>query len=160
MVIFQDKYSSEMSNSLEIKKEKSDINNIIALSNSLSKDELKKAIKLDEASTIPKFESCKNVGKKEQIGCFNKEMVKHIEKHFNYPTEAVINKIEGKVWVRFVIDKNGNVSNIKALGPKGGRVLDHEAIRVVSKLPKFIPGKNRGKNISIKYGFPISFDLD
>ena len=53
-----------------------------------------------------------------------------------------------------------NVCNIKTLGPRGGKILDNEAIRVVSKLPKFIAGKNKGKKVSVKYGFPISFSLD
>ena len=156
--ISKTQHNVDISNSLEIRKEDSVINNVLALSNTLSKDELKKAVKFDAASTIPQFSSCK--GKKENLNCFNTEMIKHIEKHFNYPNEAVIKKIEGKVWVRFVIDTDGNVSNIKTLGPKGGKVLDNEAIRVITQLPKFTPGKNNGKKVSVKYGFPISFSLD
>ena len=153
-------HALEISNSLEIKKENTAINNILALTNKLSKEDLKKAVKFDEASNIPLFANCENANKKNQVSCFNKEMIKHIEKHFNYPTEAVIKKLQGNVWVRFVIGKDGNVTNIKTLGPKGGKVLDDEAKRVVSMLPKFIPGKNNGEKISVKYGFPISFSLD
>lgn len=87
-------------------------------------------------------------------------MVKHIEKHFNYPNEAVIKKIEGNVQTRSIIGKDGNVTNIKTLGPKGGEVLNNEAKRVVAKLPKFIPGKNNRKKVSVKYGFPINFSLE
>lgn len=153
-------HSTEISNSLDIKEENTAINSILALSNKLSKEEIKKAVKFDETSNIPLFSNCKDANKNEALGCFNKEMVKHIEKHFNYPSEAVIKKLEGNVWIRFIIGKDGSVTNIKTLGPKGGKVLDNEAKRVVAKLPKFIPGKNKGKKVSVKYGFPISFSLD
>ena len=158
--ISKTEHSSDISNSLAIKKEDKAINSILALSNSLSKEEIKKAVRFTETSDIPKFSNCEGVKGNESLNCFNTEMVKHIEKHFNYPIDAVIKKIEGKVWVRFIIDTDGNVSNIKTLGPKGGKILDNEAIRVVSKLPKFIAGKNKGKKVSVKYGFPISFSLD
>lgn len=153
-------HSTEISNSLEIKQENNAINSIVALSNKLSKEEIKNAVKFDETPNIPLFSNCDKTAKKEQLNCFNKEMVKHIEKHFNYPTEAVIKKIQGNVWIRFIIGKDGNISNIKTLGPKGATILNNEAKRVVAKLPKFIPGTAKGEKISVKYGFPISFSLD
>lgn len=158
--ISQTAHASEISNSIQIKKEDNAIDNILALSNSLSREEIKKALKFENIQNIPRFSNCNSSNKSEELSCFNSEMVKHIEKYFNYPNEALIKKIEGKVWVRFIIDKNGNVSNIKTLGPKGGKVLDNEAIRVVSKLPKFIPGNTNGEKVSVKYGFPISFSLN
>jgi len=151
-------HSSEISNSLSLKKDNSDF--IANLSNSLSKEEVKKASKFSTVDNIPLFKACKGSKKKEQLDCFNTEMIKHIQEHFRYPSDAVINKIEGNVWVRFIIDKEGNVTNIKTLGPKGGKILDHEAMRVVSKLPKFIPGEKDGESTSVKYGFPISFSLE
>lgn len=87
-------------------------------------------------------------------------MIKHIQEHFKYPNQAIINKTQRDVWVRFIIDKSGNISNIKALGPQNGKILEQEAIRVVSKLPKFIPGTKDTKKTSVKYGFPISFSLE
>ena len=81
------------------------------------------------------------------------------QKYFRYPSEAVRNQIEGDVWVRFVIDKNGYVKNIKTLGPKGGDLLNEEAKRVVTKLPRFAPARKGGKSVSVKYGFPINFSL-
>jgi len=150
-------HASEISNSLSLEKSNTTIAN---LSNSLSAEEVKKANKFNAVDQIPFFAVCKDSKKKEQLNCFNTEMIKHIQKHFRYPSEAIISKTEGDVWVRFIIDKSGNVSNIKTLGPKGGKVLDQEAARVVSKLPKFIPGKLNGKKVSVKYGFPISFSLE
>lgn len=87
-------------------------------------------------------------------------MVKHINKHFKYPSEAIRNQIQGEVWVRFIIDNNGFVRNIKTLGPDNGEILNEEAKRVVFKLPNFKPAKNNGKTVSVKYGFPINFSLE
>ena len=94
------------------------------------------------------------------MDCFNLEMVKHIQKHFRYPGEAVRNSIEGEVWVRFIIDKDGIVKNIKTLGPNNGELLNEEAKRVVSKLPDFKPAKKNNEPVSVKYGFPINFSLE
>lgn len=151
-------HSSAMSSALSLKENNS--NTIANLSNSLSAEEVRKASKFNAVNKIPLFNACKGTKKDKALNCFNTEMIKHIQKHFNYPNDAIIEKKEGDVWVRFIIDKNGNVSNIKGLGPVGGDVLVQEATRVVSKLPKFIPGVKDGKKTSVKYGFPISFSLE
>lgn len=140
--------------SLELKKK------IEKLNSNLSAEEVRKAEKFTTVDNIPLFESCASVGKSKRMDCFNTEMMKHIEKHFRYPAQAVRERIEGEVWVRFVIDKNGGVSNIKTLGPKGGEILKEEAMRVVANLPKFMPAKKNGDYASVKYGFPISFSLE
>ncbi|WP_299680297.1 energy transducer TonB [uncultured Tenacibaculum sp.] len=132
--------------------------NIAALKNSLSREELRKAQKFATVDAIPAFPNCNNDG--DQLDCFNTEMIKHIQEYFVYPNEALLNKQEGEVWVRFIIDKNGNVTNIKTLGPKGGKILNDEAVRVVSNLPKFTPATKDGKPVSVKYGFPINFSLE
>lgn len=147
-------HSSEISKELELK-------NVMAnLSNKLSAEEVRKADRFSTVDEIPVFAECSSTSGDDRLDCFNTEMVKHIQKHFNYPSEAVIKKIEGEVWVRFIIDKNGNVTNIKALGPENGDILKAEAIRVVSKLPTFVAGVKKGKNTSVKYGFPINFSLN
>jgi len=153
-------HTNEISNSLSINKKESAINNIATLTNSLSAEEVKKAQRFSTVDKIPLFNACKGSKGNKALGCFNQEMIKHIQKHFRYPHDAVINKIEGDVWVRFIIDDNGVVSNIKTLGPQGGKILDQEAFRVVSKLPMFIPGVKDGKSTSVKYGFPITFSLE
>lgn len=134
--------------------------NLSRITEKLSREELAKAKKLYYVEKIPLFNQCKKVKKKERLDCFNEEMVKHINKHFRYPSEAVRNQIQGEVWVRFIIDKDGYVTNIKTLGPDEGEILNEEARRVVSKLPHFEPGKNDGERVSVKYGFPINFSLE
>jgi len=152
--------NNKIVNDLSLKKGNSSAIDLAKLSNKLSAEEVKKANRFSTVDEIPLFDACKSVKKKEALNCFNEQMILHIQEHFDYPSEAIINKIEGDVWVRFIIDKNGNVSNIKTLGPQGGKILDQEAIRVVSKLPKFIPGIKDGNKTSVKYGFPISFSLE
>lgn len=147
-------YSSEVAKTLALR------NSVANLTNTLSAAEVRKAEKFMSVDTLPKFEACKGVDKDEEANCFNTEMIKHIEKYFSYPSEAVVNKTEGNVWVRFVIDANGTVTNIKTLAPENGELLSLEAKRVVSKLTKFIPANKNGKNVAVKYGFPINFSLD
>lgn len=152
-------HASDISNSLSIKKDKA-LNNIAKLTNTLSIEQVRKASRFSNVDKIPMFSDCKKGKKSEALDCFNDEMIKHIQKHFRYPNDAVINKTQGEVWVRFIIDQDGNVTNIKTLGPKGGDILDQEAIRVVSKLPRFKPGVKEGKRTAVKYGFPITFSLE
>ena len=134
--------------------------NIKDIKNKLSAEELKKAAKFSAVDKIPLFNSCKKAKKGERVDCFNEQMVNHISKYFRYPSDAIKESIQGEVWIRFIIDKNGEVKNIKTLGPKNGKILNQEAIRVVSKLPQFIPAKKDGGRISVKYGFPIAFALE
>lgn len=152
-------HSSEVDNSLSLANENG-LNTITNLTNTLSAEEVRTANRFSNVDKIPLFTSCRGAKKNERVDCFNTQMIKHIQKHFKYPKNAVINKIEGDVWIRFIIDKQGDVTNIKALGPKGCEILDQEAIRVVSKLDKFIPGVKDKENTTVKYGFPITFSLE
>lgn len=106
---------------------------------------------------IPLFKKCKNTPLLNQSKCFEQQMVKHIVSNFSYPKEALLNGIEGKVLVQFTIDKKGNVIDIKKRGPKGGELLESEATRLISTLPKFVPGVHNGDNVNVKYALPIIF---
>lgn len=81
-----------------------------------------------------------------------------IAKSINYPVIAQENGIQGKVYVTFVVDKDGGISEAKvARGVDPS--LDKEALRVVNMLPKWKPGKQRGKPVRVSYTVPISFVL-
>ena len=83
---------------------------------------------------------------------------KYIAQAIKYPTIAQENGIQGKVFVNFVVDRDGSVSNAKiARGVDPS--LDKEALRVVNGLPKWKPGKQRGKPVRVSYTVPISFQL-
>lgn len=83
---------------------------------------------------------------------------KYIASAIKYPTIAQENGIQGKVFVNFVVDKDGSISNAKiARGVDPS--IDKEALRVVISLPKWKPGMQRGKAVRVSYTVPISFQL-
>ena len=87
------------------------------------------------------------------------EMRRFIADNIKYPEEAKAQKIQGKVFVQFVIDKNGDV-----VSPKIARgidpILDKEAIRVIQSLPKWEPGTQRGEAVNVSFTVPIDFKID
>lgn len=108
---------------------------------------------------VPMFPGCEKVSRDKQRECFTEQMTKHINKYFNYPDRAREDQIQGRVTVMFVIDKTGTVTNLRVKGPKGGELLNEEAERIINKLPKFTPGKQRGKAVGVSYAQPIMFKL-
>jgi TonB family protein len=83
---------------------------------------------------------------------------KILANNIKYPESAKQKGIAGKVYASFVIEKDGSVSRVKvARGVDPS--LDSEAIRVVSSLPKWKPGKQRGQNVAVQYTVPINFSL-
>ena len=86
------------------------------------------------------------------------EAMKFLAKNIKYPVEAQQAKIEGRVIVRFVVGRDGSVSDVEVMRGVSPE-LDAEAVRVVSLMPKWIPGKQRGKAVAVKYTMPIMFRL-
>lgn len=83
---------------------------------------------------------------------------KYIANTLNYPDVAKKEGIQGKVYVSFVVEKDGSVGDTKiARGVEPA--LDNEALRVVKTLPKWIPGKQKGKAVRVQYTLPINFAL-
>ncbi len=81
-----------------------------------------------------------------------------IKQHIEYPQACVDSGIQGKVYVRFIVNAAGHVNNaeiIKGVNP----AMNNEALRVANLLPDFIPGKNKGNNVSVYYMLPITFAL-
>lgn len=123
-----------------------------------SEDTLEK-IPFNLVEEIPLFSKCKNEPIVKQVGCFEEQMSTHIKKYFNYPKKAMADGIEGRVLVQFTIDELGNVADIRTRSPKGGELLGEEAERIINKLPTFVPGKQQGKIVKVKYGIPIGFKI-
>ena len=86
------------------------------------------------------------------------EAMKFLAKNIKYPVAAQQAKIGGRVIVQFVVARDGSVSDVKVVRGVSPE-LDAEAIRVVSMMPKWIPGKQRGKAVAVKYTMPIMFRL-
>ena len=84
---------------------------------------------------------------------------KYIASHVQYPAIARENSLQGKVYVKFVIGKNGEVENVSiARGIDAS--LDAEALRVIQGMPKWKPGMQRGKPVRVAYTVPINFKLN
>ena len=86
-------------------------------------------------------------------------LMKYIQKNVKYPAIAKEYNITGKVYVSFIVDKKGSVTNVKIV--RGvDKNLDAEAMRVVKSLPKYKPGKQRGKSVRVMFTIPINFTLN
>ncbi len=83
---------------------------------------------------------------------------KYIASHVKYPNVARESGIEGKVYLRFCVTSTGAVSKVTVLRPVDP-LLDKEAVRVIKSLPKWSPGEQRGKKVSVWYTVPINFQL-
>lgn len=81
-----------------------------------------------------------------------------LDKNLQYPQMAKEQSIQGKVWIGFIVDKFGNVSNVEVLRGIGGG-CDEEAARVVGIMPRWNPGKQSGRPVIVKFRFPINFTL-
>jgi protein TonB len=85
-------------------------------------------------------------------------LMKYIQKNVKYPPIAKEYNITGKVYVSFIVDKSGAVTNVKVV--RGvDKNLDAEAVRVVKSLPKYKAGKQRGKPVRVMFTIPINFTL-
>ena len=87
-----------------------------------------------------------------------KALLKWLGKEIHYPPVAEEMGISGKVIVQFVIGKDGSVRDVEGLRSVDAD-LDKEAIRVVKKMPKWIPGKQQGVPVSVRFTLPITFKI-
>ena len=122
-------------------------------------EELDEEVPFAVLEDAPIFPGCENVPKNQRSACFQEQIQKFINKNQRYPEKAAEENIQGRVSVLFVIDKDGSIINVQAKGPKGAELLEKEALRVISKLPKIKPGMQRGKPVKIKFSQPIVFKL-
>ena len=84
-------------------------------------------------------------------------LVKYLSKNIKYPSKFKKNKINGRVFVSFVIDKDGKVVTpkiVKSLNEE----CDAEALRVISKMPDWIPGEKNGIKVAVQFGLPVNFE--
>ena len=83
---------------------------------------------------------------------------KYVGEKIKYPAQARRMGIEGRVFVEFVINKDGTLSDVRAI--KGiGAGCDEEALRVIKSMPGWKPGKQNGRTVAVSYSMPINFSL-
>ncbi len=105
----------------------------------------------------PIFPGCEKLEKEFREACFQEKMNKHIHRTFRYPPSDIALGNQGKVHVFFIIDKDGSITDIEMKGPTAS--MEKEAARIISKLPKMIPGKQRDKAVKVSFYLPIDFRL-
>jgi len=86
---------------------------------------------------------------------------KYIEDNIRYPEQALDNGTEGTVTVKFAVDENGKVYTpvVDPSSAKPGDGLEQEALRVVNSMPRWTPGRIKGKNVKTMYSLPITYRL-
>ena len=87
------------------------------------------------------------------------EMIKFLQQEIKYPEEAMEKKIQGRVVVQFVVNKDGSICNdtvVRSIDP----LLDAEAVRVIHSMPNWEPGKQDGQPVRVRFTMPISFKLN
>ena len=86
------------------------------------------------------------------------KLYEFLNSNINYPEMAKENGIQGKVFIQFVVWKDGTIRDVKVV--KGvHKTLDNEAVRVVKSMPKWKPGKQRGKSVNARFTLPIKFKI-
>ena len=106
---------------------------------------------------VPLFPGCERVPKSQRRDCFQEKIQQHIIRNFRYPEIAQEMGIQGRVFVQFTIGKDGSISGIRTRGPD--KNLEKEADRIISKLPRMTPGKQRGRPVRVPFSVPITFKL-
>ena len=86
-------------------------------------------------------------------------LMKYLSTHIHYPAVARENGIQGTVVVQFVVNTDGSIQDVKTVGAKKGGGLEEEAVRVVTGMPKWKPGRQNGRSVRVQYSLPVRFVL-
>ena len=86
-------------------------------------------------------------------------MMKYIMENMKYPKQAMKEGIQGRVAVRFIVEKDGSISDVKPI-LSVHPLLNKEAVRVVESMPKWTPGKQNGKPVRVRFNVPVMFKLN
>jgi protein TonB len=85
-------------------------------------------------------------------------MYKYLSSHTRYPPQAKKKKITGKVYVNFIVEKDGKIAEVKVL--RGAHpLLDEESLRVISSMPAWSPGTQDGRPVRVSFNMPLNFTL-
>ncbi len=106
----------------------------------------------------PIYPGCENVSKDERYMCFQQGIMKHISINFQYPAIPKEMGVSEKIFVQFIIDKTGKITNALVVRGKD-KHLKEEALRLVNSIPKLQPAMQRGKPVPCSFTVPINFKL-
>lgn len=119
-----------------------------------------KPMSINNVQKTPVFKGCEGLSEDENRKCFERKIQQHVQQNFNAELAQDVGLRSGKykIFTQFVIDKSGNVTDIKIRAPH--TKLKNEAGRVVLKIPQFQPGKQNNKEVKVKYILPITFKVE
>ncbi len=86
-------------------------------------------------------------------------LMKYLGDNIKYPRMAREMGSQGRVFLRFIVGKDGSIANVEVIKSSGDKSLDDEAVRVVQAMPKWQPGKQAGRPVNVKYTLPVNFKL-
>lgn len=117
----------------------------------------------EELDAKPRFGGCNDIKDLAKLkSCSDKKMSEFISKNLRYPEDAKAKGIQGKTLVSFIIERNGSLSDIKAVSNHGGG-LEEEAVRVIELMNTqkqwWVPGEKNGKRQRVRLQLPINFKL-
>jgi len=122
-------------------------------------EEIDEEIPFALIESVPVYPGCK--GSNDELRkCMSKKIKKYVMNKFDLELAQELNLEPGKKRIRvaFVIDKNGNIANVRARAPHPR--LEKEAMRIINTLPKMSPGKQRNKPVKVSYNLPITFNIE
>ena len=108
----------------------------------------------------PVFKGCEGLSKEDNKVCFEKKIKKFVQRNFDaeLASELGLHSGKHKILTQFIIDKNGKIAGLKVRAPH--KRLEKEAQRIINKLPKFTPGKQRNRPVKVSYTLPIAFSVE
>lgn len=149
----------EIEDEIEIQDQDFDEEEVIEIIEEPEEEEVLEPMNFMVVENKPVFPGCEKLkDANEQYMCFNQKIAEHIRTVFKYPPIAKDMGIQGKVYVTFVIDQKGAITNA-TVARSVDKHLDAEAVRIVNTLPKMTPAKQRGKSVPVAFTVPINFKL-
>jgi len=117
-------------------------------------------VSINNVQNRPVFKGCEGLSEEDNRKCFEKKIKKHVQRYFDAEIAQDLGLSSGKykILTQFIIDKSGVISDVKIRAPH--KRLTKETNKVVSKIPKFIPGKQNSKPVKVKYTLPITFKVE
>ena len=130
------------------------INKGLDFLNNLNQDEL---LYSEIVGKFPVFPGCEDLEESKKRKCFQEQIQKHIARNFRYPEKAQDGGIQGRVFVQFILGKDGRIRGLSSSG--AAPILKQEAERIISLLPLIKPGKINDLRVAAPFSIPIIFKL-
>ncbi len=114
----------------------------------------------ERVEEMPRFPGCEDseLSKEEKKVCADQTLLKYIYSKIKYPRIAVETGVEGTVLINFIVEKTGEITDISIIKEIGAG-CGNEVVRVVKGMPKWMPGKQRGKEVRVRFKIPVKFSL-